>query len=404
MTSAPPVAAPGRPDPTDPLADPAYRSLVALLGHAVAADASDLHLRPDAVAKIRVGGALTDATAGPVPADQVTALVLASMSAAVREEYAAAMEADYALVVEGLGRFRVNAFRTRGADALVMRRIRDEATTLDALGMPDAVRELALRPRGLVLVTGPTGSGKSTTLAAMIDLVNASRAVHVLTLEDPIEVLHRDKRATVTQREVGSDTHGWGRALKSAMRQDPDVILIGELRDAETVRAALTAAETGHAVFASMHTTDARETVLRLIESFAPEEQPRARAVLAAALEGVICQRLVPRAGGGRACILEIGVSDSRFAEAVADPEKTHDLPEILETGDYSGMQTFDQHLLALVVDGTITLETAEACASNPHDLAVKLRRTGWSSGEETPAPSRPTPYLDLAPEGAGVQ
>jgi twitching motility protein PilT len=279
-----------------------------------------------------------------------------------------------------VGRFRVNAFRTRGADACVMRRVRDTAISLEDMGMPKSVGELALRTRGLVLVTGPTGSGKSTTLAGMVDLINRQRAVHILTLEDPIEVLHQDRVATVTQRELGTDTLDWSGALRAAMRQDPDVILIGELRDTETVHAAITAAETGHLVLASMHTNDTRETVHRLIEFFTADEQQRVRAVLSGSLEGIVCQRLVPRGDGlGRVCVMEIAVSDARFAEAVADPTKTHSVPDILAQGGYSGMQTFDQHLLQLVLDDTIAADTAASAASNPHDLSVMLRRAGWT-------------------------
>ena len=314
-------------------------------------------------------------------ADELARVLGSAMSADVLEAFERDLEVDFAIAAEGIGRFRVNAFLSRGEVGAVLRRIGEDPLPLAQLGMPESVAKLALRPRGLVLVTGPTGSGKSTTLSAMVDLVNQTRAVHVLTLEDPIEVVHRDKRATVTQREVGSDTRDWSRALRAAMRQDPDVILIGELRDAETVRAALSAAETGHAVMSSMHTTDARETVLRLVEFFPSHEQPRVRAALGASLEGVVCQRLVPRAdGAGRVCVVEVGVRDARFAEAVADPDKTHDLPEVLAEGAWSGMQTFDQHLLALVQDGTVDVRTATMAASNPHDFGVMLRRTGWTA------------------------
>jgi twitching motility protein PilT len=243
-----------------------------------------------------------------------------------------------------------------------------------------------MQPRGLVLVTGPTGSGKTTTLAAMVDAVNNERAVHVLTLEDPIEVLHRSKVATVTQRELGSDTASWAGALRAAMRQDPDVILIGEMRDADTVHAALSAAETGHLVLSTLHTTDTLETVQRVIDFFPPHEQPRVRAALATSLQGVVCQRLVPRLDGqGRVCVLEIAVNDARLAEAVADPERTAEIPDILAEGGYSGMQSFDQHLLRLVLDGVVDARVAQATASNAHDFSVMLRRTGWRP--DAPAP-----------------
>ncbi len=362
---------------SDPRAAELLRSLFELV---VRRDASDLHLRPGAVAKIRVAGRLEDATSAPLDPDLVRAMVASSMSEDLHHDFRSRHEADYAVVIEGVGRFRANAFRTRGDDAAVMRRVRDSPIPLSELGMPDSVHELALRHRGLVLVTGPTGSGKSTTLAAMVDLINLERAVHVLTLEDPIEFMHADKVATITQREIGSDSHDWTNALRGAMRQDPDVILVGELRDTATVHAAMTAAETGHLVLGSMHTNDAKETVHRLIEFFPADEQQRVRAVLAGSLEGLVCQRLVPKRDGGRQCVMEIAVRDARFSEAIADPDKTHDIPDILASGEYSGMQTFDQHLLQLVMSGVLDEEVASGAASKPHDLQVMLRRAGWTS------------------------
>ncbi|QCW51817.1 PilT/PilU family type 4a pilus ATPase [Nocardioides dongxiaopingii] len=374
-----PIAAvPHEPDHhvVDPRAREFLHSLFELV---VSREASDLHLRPGAVAKIRVDGALEDATTAPLDASLVSAMVAASMSAATRREFLQDYEADFAVVVDGVGRFRANAFRTRGDDGIILRRVRDSPIPLAELNMPASVHELARKQRGLVLVTGPTGSGKSTTLAGMVDLINRERACHILALEDPIEFMHADRVATVTQRELGSDTRSWPNALRAAMRQDPDVILIGELRDKDTVHAAMTAAETGHLVLGSMHTNDARETVHRLIEFFPAEEQQRVRAVLAGSLEGVVCQRLVPRIDGGRVCVMEVAVRDGRFSEAIADPEKTQAIPSILASGEYSGMQTFDQHLFTLVTTGVLDEETARTTASKPHDLAVMLRRAGWN-------------------------
>lgn len=349
-----------------------------LLEAVVRAGGSDLHLRSEAPARVRVDGDLL-ALGEALPATTVTGLVLATMGDDARADYARDLEADYALAVPGVGRFRCNAFRTRGTDAAVLRLVGDAPRPLGSLGMPPAVRTLALARRGLVLVTGPTGSGKTTTLAAMVDAVNEDRACHVLTLEDPIEVVHRSKRATVTQRELGSDSRSWAGALRSAMRQDPDVILIGEMRDADTVHAALSAAETGHLVLSTLHTTDALETVQRIVDFFPPHEQPRVRAALASCLQGIVCQRLVPRADGeGRAVVLEIAVSDARLAEAVADPERTAEIADIVAEGGWSGSQTFDQHLVRLVTDGTVAADVARAAASNPHDFTVALRRTGW--------------------------
>ena len=244
--------------------------------------------------------------------------------------------------------------------------------------MPPAVGQLALEPRGLVLVTGPTGSGKTTTLAGMIDHVNRNREVHILTLEDPIEVIHMDHMAMVNQREVQVDTQDFTVAMRAAMRQDPDVILIGEMRDVETVRAAISAAETGHAVFSTLHTVDAQETVARVIDFFPPHEQHQVRASLAGALRGVICQRLVPRADGlGRCVSMEIAINTGRIAEAIIDPMKTGTIRSIVAEGGYYGMQTFDQHLIALYRDGVVTLDAALEYSTSPHDLTVELRRLG---------------------------
>ena len=240
------------------------------------------------------------------------------------------------------------------------------------------IARLAEQPRGLVLVTGPTGSDKTTTLAAMIDHVNANRAVHIVTIEDPTEVLHADKLGMVNQREVRVDTDDFTIAMRAAMRQDPDVILVGEVRDSETLKNALAAAETGHLVLSTLHTTDAAETVNRCIDLFPPFQQRQVRLSLAAALRGIVGQRLVRRAGdGGRIAVLEVMVNTGRTAEAIADAERTGDLTSIMAESGFYGMQTFDQHLIALYRDGLIELEDALGVASNPHDLQVALRSQG---------------------------
>jgi len=340
--------------------------------------ASDLHIKAGAAPKIRISGSLIPLQVDPLTSDQAWSIIRETMPADVEAQFSSTNEADYAIQVPGIGRFRVNAFRARGTAGCVLRLVGDEPVSLSKLGLPDVIRRLALEPRGLVLVTGPTGSGKTTTLAAMVDAINEARSVHVLTIEDPIEVIHRDKMASVNQRELGTDTHDWSTALRAAMRQDPDVILIGEMRDPETVKAALSAAETGHFVLSTLHTTDAKETVNRIIDFFPPHEQKQVRLGLATSLRGIVCQRLVPRADDqGRACAMEIAVSTPRLQEAVADPEKTDTIDDIVAAGSYSGMQTFDQHLLTLVMDGTVTMQAAKLVSSNSHDFSVMLKRAG---------------------------
>jgi len=339
---------------------------------------SDLHIKAGGPPKIRISGTLVPVESEPLSPDQTWTLIRETMPTDVEEQFLATNEADYALSAPGIGRFRVNAFRARGSVGCVLRLVGDEPMSLSDLGLPDVIRRLALEPRGLVLVTGPTGSGKTTTLSAMVDAINEARSVHILTLEDPIEVLHRDKMASVNQRELGTDTHDWSTALRAAMRQDPDVILIGEMRDADTVKAALAAAETGHFVMSTLHTTDAKETVHRVIDFFPPHEQKQVRLGLATSLKGIVCQRLMPRADEqGRAVVMEIAVNSPRLAEAIADPDRTDTIEDIIADGAYSGMQTFDQHLLRLVLDGTVTIRAAKLASSNTHDFSVMLKRAG---------------------------
>lgn len=339
---------------------------------------SDLHIKVGSAPKVRISGALVALQVEPLTAEAAEALIVETMSADIAETFAATNEADYALFVPDVGRFRVNAFRARGGAGCVLRLISDEPMSIAALNLPDVVGRLALEPRGLLLVTGPTGSGKTTTMAAMVDAINESRAVHVLTIEDPIEVIHRDKVASVSQREVGTDTADWTSALRAAMRQDPDVILIGEMRDADTAKAALSAAETGHFVMSTLHTTDATETINRIIDFFPPHEQKQVRLGLATSLRGIVCQRLVPRADGqGRVVIMEIAVNSPRLAAAIADPDLTDTIEEIIAGGAYSGMQTFDQDLLRLVLDGTVTISAGKLASSNTHDFGIMMKRAG---------------------------
>lgn len=342
-------------------------------------DGSDLHMKAGAPPRVRVDGALRTLDDEPSFSAQETQHIAESiMSPPVLETFRRHHEADFAYSVPGLGRFRTNAFYQRGSVALAMRRVRTGAASISDLGLPEVVRRLAEEQRGLVLVTGPTGSGKTTTLAAMIDYINHTRACHVITIEDPVEYLHRDDLAAIDQREVGFDTENFTSAMRVVLRQDPDVILIGEMRDPETVYTALTAAETGHLVFSTLHTTTATETVNRIVDFFPPHQQGQVRVSLAAALKGTICQRLIPRADGhGRVPGLEIMVVNGRIQQAILDPGETSSIDQIMAEGEYYGMQTFDQSLAQLLEQGDIDLREAMTAASNPHDLKVMLERKG---------------------------
>lgn len=339
---------------------------------------SDLHCKVGSPPRVRIDGRLRKLEAPSLRPADTAAMLVEVVDEEMRATFERSQEADFAYSVPRVGRFRVNAFQARGSVGLVFRRVGVGAVPLAELGLPPVLTGLALEPRGLVLVTGPTGSGKTTTLASMVDHINSTRESHIVTIEDPIEVLHGDKLGMVNQREVHIDTDSFGTALRGALRQDPDVILIGEMRDAETVRAAISAAETGHLVLSTLHTTDAQETVNRVIDVFPPHERQQVRHSLAGALKGIICQRLAPRADGqGRCVVVEICLGTGRVIEAVLDPEKTGSIREIIAEGAFYGMQTFDQHLLALFRDGVVTLEDALAVSTNPHDLHVELRRVG---------------------------
>jgi len=351
--------------------EPYLRALVELGG-------SDLHCKVGSPPRVRIDGRLRKLQAPELTAVDTESMVLEVLREDLLEEYARTNEADFAYSLAGVGRFRVNAFRARGSSGLVFRRVSVGAIPLEDLGLPQVVQALSLEPRGLVLVTGPTGSGKTTTLAGMIDHINNNREVHVVTIEDPIEILHYDKLSMINQREVKLDTADFATALRAGMRQDPDVILVGEMRDAETVKAALAAAETGHFVMSTLHTTDAAETVNRIIDFFPPHEQKQIRLSLAESLRGILCQRLVQRQDGyGRCVAMEVLVNTGRLADAITDPEKTSSITALVGEGQYYGMQTFDQHLVSLIRDGVISLEAAMLASSSPHDLTVELRRLG---------------------------
>jgi twitching motility protein PilT len=340
---------------------------------------SDLHLKAGGPAYVRIDGELKPIQQLPPlsPAD-TERFSFAMMDDRTMAAFMERNEADFAYSLPGVGRFRVNAFRQRGSVGAVLRRVLPGTPDFESLGLPPAVRKLAEEHRGLVLVTGPTGSGKTTTTAAMIGHINRSRRCHIVTIEDPIEVMHRDEQSIIDQREVGVDTSNFATALKGVARQDPDVIFIGEMRDTETVSAALQAAETGHFVISTLHTTDARETVNRIVDMYPAEQQNQARLSLANSLKGIVCQRLAPRATGeGRVAVIECLVMTSRIYDFIVDPAQTEMIEDAVAEGGYYGMQTFDQHLLQLYKDGEVTLRDALATATNPHDFRVSIRAAG---------------------------
>ena len=336
---------------------------------------SDLHVKVGTPPKVRQSGALLPLDRQPLSHDEMEAIGTAIVPPERVERFEAAGEVDFAYSLPGVGRFRVNVFRQRGSVSAVFRTLRFGGPSFDEMGLPEVIRQLADEQRGLVLVTGPTGSGKTTTLAAMIEHLNHTRQSHIVTIEDPIEVLFRDDVASINQREVGTDTESFLSALRAALRQDPDVILIGEMRDTETVRTSLQAAETGHLVLSTLHTVDATETVNRVVDFFPPEQQGQVRLTLAGALKGIICQRLVPARDGGMVPCHEILVNTGRVAERISDADKTAEIHDVIAEGGYYGMCTFDQSLLQLVKDEKVTVEAALSASSNPHDFTLQLQQ-----------------------------
>ena len=338
---------------------------------------SDLHIKVGSPPKIRREGRLWKMDYRPLMPRDTEVLAYSIIPKERQARFKERGEVDFAHSAPGVGRFRVNAFSQRGSVSLVMRRMGIGGMPFSEIGMPEVCRYLADEPRGLVLVTGPTGSGKTTTLAAMIEHINQTKAVHIVTVEDPIEVLHNDKEASINQREVGQDTENFLTALRAALRQDPDVILIGEMRDTETVRTALQAAETGHLVLSTLHTTDATESVNRVVDFFPPHQQQQIRFTLASALRGIISQRLVPAAGGGLIPAAEVLVNTGRVAERIADPQTTAEIHEVIAEGGYYGMRTFDQSLLQLVLEQKVEMREALQASTRPHDFQLMLQQAG---------------------------
>ncbi len=388
-----------------------------ILNIALRSGASDIHLKAGLPSMFRVHGALLPLKDGArLAPEEVSRMAYSIMNDAQKEKFRERNEIDLAYGVPGLGRFRVNVFQQRGTIGAVFRVIPLKIQTIDQLGLPKVLEQIAMEPRGLVLVTGTTGSGKSTTLAAMIDHINASRTAHILTIEDPIEFLVRDKRSVVNQREVGVDTGGFTVALRSALRQDPDVILVGEMRDLETIEIALTAAETGHLVMSTLHTLDATETVNRIVSVFPPHQQQMIRLQLGAVLRAIISQRLVPRADNqGRVAALEVLRMTSRVRELIEDKDRTKELPEAIASGHSTlGTQTFDQAVMALFRANSVSYQEALRQASNPDDFALRVSGisatsdTSWDGFEAskpvTPPTQRPPPRPAAAPAPAAAK
>ncbi|MBI3647388.1 MAG: PilT/PilU family type 4a pilus ATPase [Actinobacteria bacterium] len=343
----------------------------------VGGEGSDLHVKVGSSPLIRMPDGLLRLSRDPLTPPETLAIAEHVVPADRRARLEESGEVDFAYSLPDVGRFRANVFKQRGSVSMVLRKLRFGGPSFEEIGMPDAVRTLAEEHRGLILVTGPTGAGKTTTIAAMIEHINRTKPVHIVTIEDPIEVLHKDDLAEINQREVGNDTKDFLSALRAALRQDPDVIVIGEMRDTETVRAAIQAADTGHLVLSTLHTVDATETVNRVIDFFPPHQQQQIRYALAGTLRGIICQRLLPTIDGSRAPALEILVNTGRVAERIVDPEKTNEIKDVIAEGGYYGMSTFDQGLLELVQRGRVTVEAAMKAVSSPHDFTLALQQAG---------------------------
>jgi twitching motility protein PilT len=377
-----------------------------LLRRAVELGASDIHLKVGVPPILRRDGSLGPLEEAPLVTDRDAEAVLEIVGKRAPDRLAAfgdTGDLDIAYQEDNLPRFRVNAFRQRGHISFAFRVIPKNVPNFEMLNLPAGVRRLAEEHRGLVLVTGATGSGKTTTLAAVIDHINKSRRQHIVTVEDPIEILHDDHNCIVNQREIGLDTADFLQALRRALRQDPDVILIGELRDAETAETALKAAESGHLVFSTMHTIDAAETLGRMIEFFPGIKQAQIRSILAGVLRGVVSQRLLPRIGGGRVAAVEVMLNNARIADLIRE-NKTEEIPDAIAEGSFFHMQTFEQALIALVLAGEVDREVATAAATNQHDFQVALeqglkRQAAGITKEEERMATKPPPQVPVEEE-----
>ncbi len=349
-----------------------------LLKKVIEVEASDLHLKVGSPPVMRIDGELHPTSLESLTPTDTEAYAQTIFTQRAAKEFRETSEADFAYGKQELGRFRVNVYRQRGSISLVLRRVLPTTQNFEELGLPKVLEKLSMEQRGLVLVTGPTGSGKTTTLSSMIDYINEVRRVNIVTIEDPIEVLHRDRNSIISQREIGMDTEDFTQALRRVLRQDPDVILIGEIRDAETVRAALQAAETGHLVLSSLHTIDATETINRIVDFFPPYQQKQIRLLLASTLKGVVSQRLLEKSDGqGRVPSVEVLTMNGRVYDRIIDENLTNEIVDVIEESEFYGMQTFDQSILQLYKKGLISFQIAVANASNPHDFRVKAEQMG---------------------------
>ncbi len=349
-----------------------------LLAEMMTRNASDLHLKAGSPPVLRVDGELSLMDQPPLTPEDTKDVAASIMTDKQIRRFSEHNEIDFAYSAPNLGRFRVNVFRQRGSISIAMRQVQTKIPSFEELHLPEIIKRVSLEPRGLTLVTGTTGSGKTTTLAAMIDHINAQMRRHIVTVEDPIEVLHKDRKSIVNQREIGLDTDSYATALKYVLRQDPDVILIGEMRDTETVQAALTAAQTGHFVMSTLHTIDATETINRIIDFFPLHQQKQIRIMLAGTLKAIISQRLLVRADGqGRVPAVEVMICTNRIRDFILDPEQAHLIHDAISEGDFYGMQTFDQALLKLYEDNMITLSDAASVAANPHDFKLLVQQQG---------------------------
>ncbi|HCL81984.1 MAG TPA: type IV pili twitching motility protein PilT [Nitrospiraceae bacterium] len=379
-----------------------------LLKSACSLKASDIHIKVGSPPVFRVNGVLVPQKALPVikPEDALR-MVLSVIGPRQKEIFEKTHDVDFSYSIPGIGRFRCNAFQQRGTAGLVFRIIPFGIPKIDELFMPDVIKKIASEERGIILVTGTTGSGKSTTLAAIIDYINSGRSVNIMTIEDPIEYIHKDAAGIVSQRQIGEDTESFGKALRAALRQDPDVILVGEMRDLETIEIALTAAETGHLVLSTLHTLDAAETLNRIISVFPSNQQNQIRIQLATVLKGVISQRLVPKADGkGRVPAVEVLIATATVRSSILDPEKTSAIRDVIAQGkNLYGMQTFDQSIMSLLNKGLISYDEALRQASNPADFALKVKgisstsEMGWKDfekGEDKEGGSGPKPSPDI--------